>query len=295
MIGVSISFYGVFGKKTLEGVKNLINIFEDLKLPPFIQLISLCEGESLEKLASELSKLKERFGIKYSIHQLMGVPFPGFYLNLASGNEKIKKSAIETTRKMIDFARIIKAANVSFHGGYAANIVSQKKEYGILDIAEPISYQEAYNNVKENFKILSDYNKGEIGLSIENLNYRPKKRYLFSRPEDFKHLPEGVEVLFDMAHAYYSQNKIKNPAYIKEMIDVVGGRITEIHVSDNDGTEDQHKLPGLGNIHFSEIFHQISEKQKMPPIIIESSQARHNYSEEDLKKSIKFIQSICPK
>jgi sugar phosphate isomerase/epimerase len=109
---------------------------------------------------------------------------------------------------------------------------------------------------------------------------------LFSSPDDFRLLPKGAGVLFDVGHAYFSQIRLRDDSYIQKLVDATAGRITEVHISDNDGTEDQHMLPGRGKVPIEEILELIAEKQNLPPLIIEASRKIHGYSEDDLKKCI---------
>jgi sugar phosphate isomerase/epimerase len=156
---------------------------------------------------------------------------------------------------------------------------------GPLKPAGKVPYGEAYKNAGTGIgKLLGS--AGNIRLSIENLNFRPESRYLFSSPEDFLRLQKGVGVLFDVGHAYFSQIRTGDVDYIHKLIDATAGRITEVHISDNDGSEDQHMLPGRGKVPIKDILEEIAEKQELPPLIIEASRKIHGYSEEDLKKSI---------
>ena len=76
------------------------------------------------------------------------------------------------------------------------------------------------------------------------------------------------------------------------MIKIMSPNILELHLSDNDGTEDQHLLPGKGKVPFAKIFDLVSQNQKMPDIMIEAFGSKHNYSDNDLKESLKFIQKL---
>lgn len=291
MIGVLTTFYGYRGD-VIDKTRKLIDIFESLDMAPYIQIGPHLTDEKFETVVSELNKLNDRYGVKYSVHQSMWFPAPDFFLNLGSSDARVKSDTLTSLKKSIDFAREIGAKNVSFHAGCAANHVIQKEELEPLTPINPIPYETAYTNVKENLKKLLKHAKKDVKLSIENLNHRPERRYLFSKPQDFQNLVPEVGVLFDAGHAYFSEKKTSAPTYMKELTDVVGGKITEIHVSDNDGLEDQHKLVGFGTVPFQKIFRLISEKQKLPPIIIEAAQAKHNYSENDLKTSIKILAKL---
>lgn len=290
MIGAQTTFYGYKGD-VVEKTRKLINIFESLDMSPYVQ-IGPAPAEVFETLVSELNMLKDRHEVEYSVHQSIWVPSPDFFLNLGSSEEVAKGSTVDALKESIDFARGIGAREVSFHAGCAASKVVQNEELEPLTILGAISYEEAYSNVGESLKELLGHAKGDVKLSIENLNYRPERRYLFSTPEDFQRLPLGVNVLFDTGHAYFSETRMGDPSYIEKMIEIVGGKITEIHASDNDGSEDQHKLVGFGSVPFSKIFELITKKQKLPPIIIEAAQAKHGYSEDDLKRSLKGLTQL---
>lgn len=287
MIGIQTTFYGYRGGVT-EKVKKLIDVFESIRVPPYVQ-IGPSPAEEFETLVSELNSLKDKHGVQYSVHQSIWLPSPDFFLNLGSSNEAVKKGTFNSLKRSIDFAREIGAKNVSFHGGCAANKVTQDEELEPLTTIDAIPYEKAYSNVEESLKKLLNYAKRDVKLSVENLNHRPERRYLFSKPEDFRQLPPGIDVLFDTGHAYFSGAKSRSPSYVKKMIEVVGGKITEIHASDNDGSEDQHKLVGQGSVPFSKIFELIARKQKLPPVIIEAAQTKHGYSEDELKRSIKSL------
>jgi len=291
MIGVQTTFYGYSGD-IVDKVKKLIGVFESLGMPPFVQIGPSVAKDGFDTTVSKLNSLKDKHGVEYSVHQSIWLPSSDFFLNLGSSSEEIKNGTIDSLKRSIDFAREIGAKNVSFHAGCAANRMTQDEEFEPLTVIDSIPYEKAHSNVKKGLEKLLKYAGKDVKLSVENLNYRPERRYLFSTPEEFKRLPSGVGVLFDSAHAYFSWIKSKDPSYVENMIGVVGGKISEIHASDNDGTEDQHKLPGHGKVPFTELFKIITKKQKLPPVIIEAVQAKNVYSEKNLRESIKFLTKL---
>lgn len=288
MIGLQTTFYRDKGS-VVKKTEKLISIFESLDMPPYVQIGPPPVDERFETLVSKLNTLKDKHEVEYSVHQSIWLPLPDFFLNLGSSNGTVKRGTLNSLKKSIDFARRIGAKNVSFHAGCAANKVVQDEEFEPLTTLDTIPYEEAYLNVEENFKKLLEYAKRDIKLSVENLNYRPERRYLFSTPGDFQRLPNGINILFDTGHAYFSENRVGDPSYIEKMIKIIGGKITEIHASDNDGSEDQHKLVGFGTVPFQKIFQMISKKQKLPPVVIEATQKKYNYSVDDLKTSIRTL------
>lgn len=288
MIGVQTTFYG-FSGDVVGKAKRLIGVFESLGMVPFVQIGPSEVKGGFEDVVSELNSLKDKHGVEYSVHQSIWLPSPDFFINLGSSDATVKKETVASLKRSVEFARSIGAKNVSFHAGCAANKMAQEKEFEPLDISDSIAYETAYSNVTEGLKQLLRHAKKDVKLSVENLNYRPGRRYLFSMPEDFEHLPKNVCVLFDSAHAYFSGLAVKDSSYFRKLVEVVGGKISEIHASDNDGSEDQHRLPGYGKVPFSEIFELIAKSQKLPPVIVEATRAKNNYSEADLKKSIKYL------
>jgi len=287
MIGVQTTFYGFKGD-IIGKTKKLIGVFESLGMVPFVQIGPSETKNDFETTASKLNSLKDKHGVEYSVHQSIWLPSPEFFINLGSSDAAVKKGSIESLKKSIDLARSIGAKNVSFHAGYAANKATQEIEFKPLDISDSIPYEKAYSNVTAGLKQLLKYAK-DVRLNVENLNYRPERRYLFSTPKDFEYLPKSACVLFDSAHAYFSAVAAKDTTYVKKLVRVVGGKISEIHASDNDGSEDQHKLPSYGKVPFPEVFRLIAKAQNLPPVIVEANQAKNKYTEEDLRKSIKYL------
>jgi len=297
MIGVATTFYGYQGNgQLIDKVKKLANVFIDLDLPPLIQLLSSPVGENFDRAVADLNQLKKDTGANYSLHHSIWLPSPNFYLNLASNDQNVISQTIDSLKKSIDFGVAIEAKNLSFHAGYNANEIAPTKEFSPLKIIGPIPEKEAYDNVKKNIIPLLDYASGKISVAIENLCYRPGTNCLFSLSENFKDFEmNNLKFLFDFGHAFFTAETLNNKNYIQEVIEAMSPNIAEIHISDNDGTEDQHLLPPKGEVPFSNIFNLVKKQQEIPDVIIEAFGTKNGYSEDDLKKSIKFINEIVAK
>ena len=70
------------------------------------------------------------------------------------------------------------------------------------------------------------------------------------------------------------------------MINALSDRVNEIHINDNDGSEDLHKLVGDGKIPIKEILGLIVKNRNIPHLIIEAHRNRLNYSDNDLANNI---------
>lgn len=292
MIGASTSFYGYYGESIEKKIKKLINIFEESNIRPYIQIGAGKNNTEYSKLVKKLNIYKENYRAVFTIHQSIWLPHDDFYINIASSSNQVRKSSIKCIVKNIDFARDIGIRNISFHGGYAADKLSQEREFEPLDSQNNISYEEAYSNSTNSLNILKDYAGTDIQLSIENFNYRPEKRYLYSQVNDFDKLPKEIGVILNIGHLYYTEKKLNTNNYINEMINSLRNRIHEMHINDNDGSEDLHKLIGEGDIPIKNILKQVSKNRDMPHLIIEAHKNRHKYSDNDLSRNILELDRI---
>ena len=244
MIGASTSYYGYHGESIENKVKKLIDVFTRCEMQPYIQIGAGKNNTEYNELVSILNNYRDESEVVYTIHQSIWLPSDDFYINIASSNEQVKKNSIDCIEKNIEFAKDIGVKNISFHGGYATNILSQKQEFAPLDSQDSISYEEAYNNSIDSLNRLIDIANGDVKLSIENFNFRPERRYLFSRVEDFDKIPDEIGVIMNIGHLYYTKMKLKQDDYITVMINALMDKVNEVHINDNDGSEDLHKLVG---------------------------------------------------
>ncbi len=276
----------------MQKVGKLINAFKIAEVSPFVQLgASKPEGDYGE-IVRQLRRMGEDTGVKYSVHQSIWLPDADFYINIASSNEQIRRTSIESLKESIGFARDIGASHLSFHAGYATDMLTQAKEFDPLDNQNNVPYDTAYRNSITGMFELLDFARPTIRLSIENFNYRPEKRYMFSLPEDFDKLPDEMGVILNSGHVYYSSKRLNSADYVTRIIEKVKDRVLEMHVNDNDGTEDQHKLVGDGDVPLRGMIQGVSRDRKLPGLIIEAHQARHHYSDQDLVKNISYLASL---
>jgi len=282
-VGVITTYYGFRGD-LIEKVKTLIKVYESIDIRPYIQLNSAPQKLSFDDMVKKLNKLRYEHDVQYSIHQSMFIPDNAFYLNLSSSDEVAWKQTLDSLKRVVDLAKEIGVKNISFHAGYAANKARQEIEMAPVIVSEKISFQEAHANFRRGLNELMDYTSGYVDVSVENCCYREKIRNIFSKSEDFRYLSDRAKILFDIGHAYFSKNILNDNRYIERIVEE--RRISEIHISDNDGKEDLHKLIGFGTIPFMEIFKHIIKLQRLPPVIIEANQKRWKYTDEDLGKCI---------
>ncbi len=293
MIGVSTIFYGYGSEPIVAKIRKIAEIFEQAGYPPFIQIGAADPKAGYDEVVKGALELKEMYEIKYSLHQSIWLPSKDFYINFASSIEETRKKSIWALKRSIDFARDIEAKRLSFHAGYATNTVTQEEEFLPVTPSELIPLGVAYRNSIASIEELLDYAGDDVQLSVENFNYRPERGYLFSLPKDFAVLPKKVGIILNAGHVYYCQMKLKDRNYQKQLIDAIAGRVFEMHINDNDGSEDQHMLVSYGKVPLRSILKVVLRHQKMPDLIIESHKKRHGYSDDDLKNNIAFVAKLA--
>lgn len=293
MIGVSTIFYGYRGDSIVKKVRRIAEIFEKIGYPPFVQIGASEPKAGYKEVVKGANELKASYGIKYSIHQSIWLPSSDFYINLASSNQEIREKSVLALKKTIDFARDIGAKCISFHAGYATNTATQEDEFQPVTPSDLIPPKIAYRNSLLSIEELLDYANNDIQQSIENFNYRPERGYLFSLPEDFAILPKRIGVILNAGHVYYCQIKLKDPNYQRKLTDAIKGRVFEMHVNDNDGSEDHHMLVGYGKVPLRSILDDVLRHQEVPDLIIESHKKRHNYTDDDLKNNIALVAKLA--
>lgn len=292
MVGVSTIFYGYGGMPIDKKVERIIDAFRRASVEPFVQIGASRPGGRYEDVVRELLRLAKEHDVRYSIHQSIWLPSDDFFLNLASSNIEIRKASVESLKKSIDFAKSIGAGDVSFHAGYGAEKVSQEEEFEPLNPSGDTPYESAYSNSISSIYELIDYAGNDVHLGIENFNHRPERRYLFSLVENFSLLPKKIGVILNTGHLFYTGRRIGDSSYTRVMIEALRGRVREMHLNDNDGTEDQHMLVGYGKVPVEEMVGLVSSGRSVPRLIIECHKSRHNYPDQELVANIRLVSAM---
>jgi len=124
---------------------------------------------------------------------------------------------------------------------------------------------------------------------IRNLGDLAKKRGLFLAIENDRKgmlplqrardaigcdpLKTGIGVCIDTGHANIAYSRDKR--HILEYFEEFKTMIVEVHISDNDGLEDRHLLPGEGTISWQDIFSAICSLPEEVLLCLELASARN--------------------
>jgi sugar phosphate isomerase/epimerase len=206
---------------------------------------------------SEIASLLRNEGLTISLH----APF----YDLAPGgmDKKILRATRERLQQLFDLVPVFEPISVVCHTGY------DRKRYHEVENAWLETSLETWTPIVEHLKGTG------TTLMIENV-YEKTPRMLIRLFEGLN--AEQVGFCFDPGHMHaFSQTEMQG--WINEL----GPRIRELHLHDNDGTEDHHLAIGEGDIDFESLFEYIDENRMRPIITIEA------HKEEWLWQSIEAL------
>jgi sugar phosphate isomerase/epimerase len=168
-------------------------------------------------------------------------------INLASHNQSIRDSSIEEVKKSMDRAVQWNADLVVVHPG-SMPIMGRKIEEKIF----------RYN--RESLNECADYAR-DIGVYMCVENMPVIESLLYQDLDELNSLLEELDVYMtlDVGHAH-------NSGFLPSQM-FSYPRIKHVHLSDNDGTFDQHNALGTGSIDFDLIFKYI-EKSKYDGVLV---------------------------
>lgn len=210
-------------------------------------------GNCSEREQRELRETLESFGFESSVHA------PIWDINLASHIAGFRRVSIEQVKWSMDLARNLGSRLVTLHPGHMPPypFISSLRESG-------------KKNFLDSLQTLLDYSaETGVPIGLENLPLGLSFCYTLDELIDYVNSFENLRVTLDVPHAYVigkflqliDKKKAATPPEdeIAEAIRKLGNRIINIHLHDNDGSWDQHKVPGEGTINFKPIVEAMKE------------------------------------
>jgi len=233
---------------------------------------------------------KSTQGIEFSMHHYFPPPEQEFVLNLASGDPWTKRQTFGLIRKAFALMKEADIPLFGIHGGHNVDMRPQMQDlHFIVDhhslIQKDLARQIFYENLTEVMMELGQH-KGRLG--IENLTPKSKMEdySLMSTPQEIenflKHsLPHTqMGLLLDLGHLYVASRIFGFDAQecASHLLMEYPHKIFELHLSDNDGSFDFHKVHGADSwqLHFVEEF---AEELKTVPIVFEWSHKTNTVGE----------------
>ncbi len=207
-----------------------------------------------QDIASEQFEWYAGTGLAASVHGVFMDNCP------LSPDGVIREASIRRCRESCRQALRVGAKNVVFHSTALPFV------RGGLEVLWGLDAAEFYEPLAEEY---------DLNIFIENFNdvdYVPLLNMM-------KHVNgDRVKVCLDIGHANYSRHPIA------EWFEALGDHIGYLHVSDNDGRWDDHKVLGTGTVDFSAADAFYRKKGGNIPLTIEV------HSLDELDASIRFLE-----
>lgn len=265
------------------GFSRILNIYSQMD----IKNVEL--GVCLE-LDVNHQKLIKDYDFNYIVHQLFPPPSELFIVNLASTNNTILTKSINQIFKSIDFCVRNNIHFFSFHAGFRIDPDINFK----FNLSQKSDYEKPYNIFKNSIIKIIDYAESRhVKIGIEN-NVLAKHNLvngentilLMCELWEFERLlkeinSDLVNILLDLGHLKVTSNTLnfdKNEFILNLKEWVVG-----IHIHENDGLVDEHKIIKKGDWSVNAIEYFFHNKDI--PIIMESKFR----NEDELRDYIDFF------
>jgi sugar phosphate isomerase/epimerase len=184
-------------------------------------------------------KLKDALS-SYEMTLTMHAPFTD--LNPAAPFQPLKGAIERTLEEFVRFGASLGARIITIHPGSVHN-----------EAMVPKSAESSIGVMRKLVKVAD----GRLSINVENQT-RSRSKYHFPLASTVESLDlilaevEGLGFTLDTGHAHV--NGISSQALAER----AGGRLTEVHLSDNSGTSDDHLIPGEGNARLGELVDGLS-------------------------------------
>ncbi len=194
-----------------------------------------------------LLELRSSYDLRYSLH----APFST--MNIAAPDEYLREAMLRRLEASIKWASALEAEALVFHPGAATAI-----EYFTPGVGWSLNIRSVGRIVKF---------AGEYGVEVMIENCPEPYPFLMKSIESFNRFYEesglDLRMVLDIAHAHLRGE-------VEGFMNLLGGRIGHVHVSDNNGQMDEHLEIGRGSIDWGRIIQMIRGADFDGWIVIES-------------------------
>jgi sugar phosphate isomerase/epimerase len=234
-----------------------LDLFLKYKIQPEIGLEGLCLYQESDATFREIASILHNNKLACTLHA------PFFDLAPGALDPEILEASRNKLRKAFQLIPTFKPKSIVCHLNFEANKQGYKKEAWAkvaLETWKELAYIAADNNCL---------------LMLEN-TYE-------SSPEAHEHIlsslqSDNVKFCLDVGHL---MTFAKSPW--QDWLPRLSPWLGQLHLHDNNGTQDQHLAPGLGNFKFPELFQFLAANKLRPLITLEP------HSEDDLWAAFEYL------
>ncbi len=204
-------------------------------------------GDFNEKEQRKLADTLDSFGFQSSIHA------PIWDVNTASHITNFRKESINQIKWTMHLAQNLGSKLITLHPGHMPPypFMTSIRERG-------------KRNFLDSLQNLIDYSlETGVLIGLENVPISLSFCYTLTDLIEYVNNFENLNVTLDIAHAYIVEKyleffdprraSVPPESRIVKTIRKLGKRLINIHLHDNDGSYDAHKIPGEGTINFKPI------------------------------------------
>ncbi len=193
-------------------------------------------------------------------------------LNAASPFQPVKGAIERTMQRFVGFSASLGATMITVHPGSVHN--------------EELVPESSGSSATLIRKMVREAG-GRLSINIENLTKSFSKYHfpLASTMESLELLManiEGSRCTLDTGHAHVNG---QDPLQMAERI---GGKIAEIHLNDNEGSSDDHLMPGDGKVQFDGLLKRVSS----PDVLLCLELNPHRYSPGEVLSSMERTRTL---
>jgi sugar phosphate isomerase/epimerase len=238
----------------------------------------------------DLSELK-KFRFNFLIHNYFPPPKIPFNFNLASHSVSIRKRSIRLAKQAIELCEKINSPLYTFHAGFTVDPLELGKRFSRKNV---INRDKAISIFLESlFDVLEVRKKLGVKLAMEpnviqkfNLVNGRNELLLFADSKELEYLYKNVKktdlgILLDLGHTAVTAHWLKFDK--DEFVDFCKDKVFAVHISNNNGVQDQHKSLTKGCWQVTKL-----KAFKKTPIILETM----NLTIEQIKTNIEIAESF---
>jgi sugar phosphate isomerase/epimerase len=207
-----------------------------------------------EGLEGDILELKKRYGINFLIHNYFPPTPDNFVMNVAAKDPGLRKATFNHIKTAIRFAKSVDCDLYTLHPGFNRSLLKEKDRKFYEDPA--LEDDPRDQGTKEDFyraiDLLADGSFSDgVRIGVENFfPFFTSVRAFMESAEDVMEFLERykkeprIGLLLDMGHMNVAAAKLgfDKFAIFKKIFSGYADKIFEIHVSENDGNRDMHRV-----------------------------------------------------
>jgi len=214
-----------------------------------------------QRRVRSLKKITKANNIDLVIH----APWAG--INIAVPSPILRRAVLKRLEKSISYAKQLDCRLWLFHPGFKT---------ALSHIYPGKDWQQNLGSVHIILKVAR---REGVEVAIENIPdpYPNLMKTARDFQQFYEELDGDIGMVLDVAHANLN-------CQIQDFVKQLHDKIVHVHVSDNDGTNDQHLGIGYGNIDWESVAKTLRESKYGNLIILEST--------DHVKESLKFLRRL---